>query len=303
MKYRNLSVMSAAFAAALPPAFADSAYDSYAALSNSSVLTEENYQTLDQLTARSQTGEYGRGLSGAVRRPGEVVFAYGASRPEILCQVLELTDIALQAGESINSVQIGDGARWAVQSAVSGTPAGLLQQHLIVKPFDTGLQTSLLITTDKRTYHVALKSSLEGFMPMVRFTYPEEAVMQLSREAAQKADYQARNQVAGTGVTVDDLCFAYEFTGDEELKPLRVFNDGKKTIIELPAALLRQELPALLVVSQKGGIFSSDKLAAVNYRVQGARYVLDGVPRRLRLLSGGRDGQSCDITLVEKAES
>lgn len=280
------------------PAHADSAYEAYAQLSNQDYLTAENFEALQKLEAVNAKGFAGHGLSGSVRRPGEVVFAYGTSRPEIICQVLELTDIGFKPGEIINSVQIGDGARWSVQSALSGTPQGQ-QQHLIVKPFDSGLKTWLLVTTNERTYHLALKSSIEGFMPMVRFAYPEDAIKALNAKAVQEADYKKRNTIAGTNVTVDKLNFNYELDGDEELKPLRVFNDGAKTFIELKPGLSGKKLPALLVVNQEGGLFSEDKLSIANYRVSGARFILDGVPSHLRLILGDDGGPECDIKLKD----
>ncbi len=299
--YQTLPLIcSAAYWAFSTPVHADSAYEVYALQANQDYLDAANYAALDALAAQEECGMDGRGLCGAVRRPGEVVFVYGSSRPQILCQVLELTDIAFEPGELLQSVQIGDGARWSVQSALSGNHLGA-QQHLIIKPFDSGLKTSLVVTTDKRTYHLALKSSLEGFMPMVRFTYPEQELQRMNVQLQQKQDYVARNTVAGTHVTLDELNFKYAISGDEALKPERVFNDGRKTIIELPEQLLRAgQMPALLCVNADGGLFSEDALSTVNYRVQGARYVLDGVPSHLRLLSGD-DGLSCDIRLQADA--
>lgn len=298
---KNLRTVRAAFISALlllpPVVLADSAYEVYAQMSQQDCLNTDNEATLDALSAAALPSYPGQGLSGTVRRPGEVVFAYGNSLPQILCQVLELTDVAFEPGELIETVQIGDGARWSVQSAQSGSAVGKMQQHLVIKPFDSGLRTSLLVTTDKRTYHLTLKSSLKGFMPMVRFTYPEDEIKRLNAKARELAAYQERNTIAGTGVTVDQLCFAYELDGDEDLKPVRVFNDGRKTFIELSAAFKGAPLPALLCVEQEGGLFSGDKLSVVNYRVQGTRYVLDGVPSHLRLLSGGDGGLSCDIRL------
>ena len=280
---------------------ADSAYEVYAQQSNQDYLTEDNYATLDALAQRAQWGMAGQGMAGAVQRPGEVVFAYGSSRPQVLCQVLELTDVAFEPGEVIQTVQIGDSARWSVQSALSGTNF-TAQQHLIIKPYDSGLRTSLVVTTDKRTYHLALKSSLEGFMPMVRFTYPEDEMVKLNQKMQQQEDYVKRHTIAGTSVTLDKLNFNYHLEGDDAIKPERVYNDGQKTIIELPQKVFSSgQLPALLCVSQSGGFFSADKLSTVNYRLQGRRFVLDGVPEKLRLLSGAEDGLRCDITLQEQA--
>lgn len=277
---------------------ADSAYDSYAAMSGSEVLTPEDLQLLQELNRRNHSRRTDPVLSGMVQRPGEVVFAFGSSRPQILCQVLELTDIAFEPGEILQSVQIGDAARWSVESALSGT-GSMAVQHLVIKPFDSGIATSLLVTTDRRSYHLALKSSLSGFMPQVRFVYPSEQTKALSIQAAQQAAYRERNTVQGTGVTVDELDFAYEISGDEALKPLRVFNDGRRTFLEF-AEFKGGRMPALLVVNQAGGLFSDDRQALVNYRVQGRRFVVDGVPEHMRLVLG--EDSEATVTDIERQE-
>ena len=46
--------------------------------------------------------------------------------------------------------------------------------HLIIKPLDEGLKTSLVVTTTKRTYHLLLQSSFDRFMHYVTFNYPED---------------------------------------------------------------------------------------------------------------------------------
>ncbi len=50
-------------------------------------------------------------------------------------------------------------------------------QHLIVKPLDVGLETSLVVTTNRRTYHMHLRSHRCNFKPRLGFTYPEDATV------------------------------------------------------------------------------------------------------------------------------
>ena len=51
---------------------------------------------------------------------GAIQFLYGAVQPSIVCAVMQVTDIELQAGEQINNINIGDSARWLVEPAVTG---------------------------------------------------------------------------------------------------------------------------------------------------------------------------------------
>ena len=104
---------------------------------------------------------------------GSVVLTFNSSLPALTAAVLELTDVELQPGEAVTSVNIGDTARWVI--AVTNSQEGELQRpHLIIKPLDEGLKTSLVVTTTKRTYHLLLQSSFDRFMHYVTFNYPED---------------------------------------------------------------------------------------------------------------------------------
>lgn len=285
MKY--LPLIIAAMLWYMPHAYCDSALEEFKSLDNLNYLTAEDRQALADLkAAQSNQGAAKSGaLKGQIGAGGEVVFTYGTGRPSIVCAVLELTDIALEPGESVSSVQIGDSTRWELDAAISGSPSGQIQ-HLIVKPLDSGLKTSLLITTDKRTYHLSLKSSLNEFMPQVRFAYPGQALEKLNFLKAKQEQERQRNTIAGTAVTVDELDFNYEITGDDDIKPVRVFNDGRKTYVQMPQKLKSNKLPALMVIGEDGGLFSKEKTALVNYRIQGDRYVVDSLFEKAKLIEG-----------------
>src|SRR6516225_3038865 len=76
---------------------------------------------------------------------GSVIFRYDQSYPSIVCAILQVTDIELEPGEVVTQVNVGDTTRWSVESAVSGSGSEQTQ-HLIVKPRDIGLTTSLVVT-------------------------------------------------------------------------------------------------------------------------------------------------------------
>jgi type IV secretion system protein TrbG len=94
------------------------------------------------------------------------------------------------------------------------------------------LDTSLVVTTTMRVYHMRLKSSRTKFMPYVSFTYPDQ--MQAVWEAEQQSAIQERQRgtMPTTGEYFGNLRFDYSVDGSAAWKPTRVFNDGKKTIIE-----------------------------------------------------------------------
>jgi type IV secretory pathway VirB9-like protein len=73
--------------------------------------------------------------------------------------------------------------------------------------------------------------------------------------------------------------------------PVRVFNDGSKTILQMPKAMAQTEAPTLLVLRKDGGLFTDDETVMVNYRVQGDRYIVDTVFDKAILIAGVGDGQ------------
>jgi type IV secretion system protein VirB9 len=106
-----------------------------------------------------------RGSRGLVTKgaDGKVVFLYGEVQPSVVCSPLQVCDIELQPGEIVRDVLLGDTVRWKVEPATSGAVGGQAI-HLVVKPSEPGLVTSMVVTTSRRTYHVQLKSSQNQYM-------------------------------------------------------------------------------------------------------------------------------------------
>ena len=77
---------------------------------------------------------------------------------------------------------------------------------------------------------------------------------------------------------IDKLDFNYRMSGDRGLQPVRVFNDGTHTYLQMPQGM--REVPVLFAVGSDGG----DTL--VNYRFTGQYYVVDGVPAGIALVEG-----------------
>ncbi len=226
---------------------------------------------------------------------GAVRFIYGVQQASVVCAVLQVCDIALQPGEQVNNLHVGD-PRFTVEPAVSGAGATEVQ-HLILKPLDVGLQTNLVITTSRRTYHIRLSSHRTEFMPQVSFTYPEDALAKWDAVRAREKKERQERTIPETGEYLGDLNFQYEVSGSAPWKPVRVFNDGVKTVIQMPAAMAQTEAPTLLVVRKEGGWFSSDETVMVNYRLQGDRYIVDTVFDKAILVAGvGRDQDRVTIT-------
>jgi len=219
-----------------------------------------------------------------IHADSSIQFTFGASRPVVICAPLQVCDIELQPGERVRSVQVGDAVRWAVEPAVTGV-APREVQHVIIKPSDVGLRTSLVVATDRRTYRLKLVSHRSEYMASVSFAYPSDGEAKWAELAEAPAgpgrprsdrSLRARGQKAGGSLRA--LSFNYEIEGDDPpWKPVRVYNDGLQTVIEMPFAMRQTEAPTLLVVRAEGGLFTKDDVVQVNFHTEGTRYLVDMV--------------------------
>lgn len=229
---------------------------------------------------------------------GAVRFIYGAQQINIVCAVLQVCDVELQPGEQLNNLNVGD-PRFTVEPAVSGAGAAEVL-HLIIKPLDVGLQSALVVTTNRRAYHMNLRSHRTEFMPRVSFIYPEDAAAKWDSVRMREVKEKQEQTIPQTKEYLGDLSFKYALAGSARWKPVRVYNDGVKTIIQMPWTMTQTEAPALLVLRKEGGLFSDDETVQVNYRVQGDRYIVDTVFDKAILIAGVGDSQDRVTITKEK---
>lgn len=214
---------------------------------------------------------------------GKVVYVYGATMPTIIGAPMQISDIELEAGEAVNEILVGDTARWLVESGSSG--GGIT--HVFVKPLDVGLTTSLVVTTNKRTYHIKLLSRASGHTPYVGFIYNEQIMAAKSREN-QRREWRT-TEIEGQTVDLSGLDFDYRVDGRAAWKPARVYNDGRQTFIKLPDSAANRETPVLLAMRGK-----TEQM--VNYRFRNNTFEVDGLFDHLTLVSGvGRDQERVDV--------
>jgi len=231
---------------------------------------------------------------------GSVKYLYGVQRPSIVCAVLQVCDVALQPGEQVNSINIGDSTRWSVEPAITGLPPNEIQ-HLIIKPMDVGLETSLVVTTNRRAYHLRLRSHRSEYMPHISFTYPEESMAKWDELRRRQMRERTERTIPDTGEYLGNLSFDYELLGSAKWKPVRVYNDGTKTILEMPKAMETSEAPTLLVLRNDNDTLGDEETAIVNYRIQANRYIVDTVFDRAILISGvGNNQQRITINRGQK---
>lgn len=308
-------------------------FSSYSAFADNVDLDDRDLKTLSKLDLLDA-----KQVAGTAYKAGLVTFAYGSGIPTVICALLELTDLAFEKGESILSVQLGDSVRWNIESAISGS-ANDSVEHLIVKPLEAGLKTSMLITTDRRTYHIRLKSTEADFMPAVVFSYPnslklpskkhygDDSYLQYTSNydsnedhndysetnsslkyysSVQNVSYEENSRPAlNVAATYNDSTqrrnYNYSVDGDSKIIPQNVYDDGKRTFIVMNNPINSSYLPVLQEISSESFLFfGEDKTNTINFTYFDNTFVLDGIYSHLRLISkNGEEKQSADVVRLE----
>ena len=203
----------------------------------------------------------------------------------------QVTDIALQPGETLSAVSAGDTVRWVIGDTSSGSGSER-RVHILVKPFAPELRTNLVIATDRRSYHLQLDSTANTAMAVVSWTYPQDAI------AAAKRRIEASKEVVEHKVDLENVKFRYAISGDNPpWKPVRAFDDTNKVYIEFPSRIDQGEAPPLFVVGPEGNS------ELVNYRVKGNYYVVDRLFAAAELRLGQKKQQVVRINRTDTVAS
>lgn len=201
----------------------------------------------------------------------------------------QVTDIALQEGEKLvgpGPVAAGDTVRWMIGDTLSGAGA-TARVHILVKPTRPGISTNLVVNTDRRTYHLELRANARVYMASVSWTYPADELIALRLAEAEAA----RSAPVADGFTLEALNFDYRISGDKPAwRPVRVFDDGRRTLVEFPPDIAQGEMPPFFVIGEGGAA----ELA--NYRISGRYLIVDRLFEQAELrLGAGRRQQRVRI--------
>jgi type IV secretion system protein TrbG len=196
----------------------------------------------------------------------------------------QVTDIELEQGEQLvgsGPVAAGDTVRWIVADTESGS-AATKRVHILIKPARPDVATNLVINTDRRTYHLELRSTDKTYMASVSWTYPQDQLIALRGRNALAAEATALEN----GLDISNLHFRYAVEGDNPpWRPLHAFDDGKKVYLIFPPGIGRGEMPPLFIIGPEG---KTSEL--VNYRVHGSHMIVDRLFAAAELRLG--DGNS-----------
>lgn len=200
----------------------------------------------------------------------------------------QVSDIALQPGETLVSVSAGDTVRWVVGDTQSGSGSSA-RAHVLVKPISSDIATNLMIATDRRTYHLELESTTDTYMAAISWRYPQDELARRVNRTAKPPTATFREPLSALSLT--DLNFDYRIDGDRpDWRPVRAFDDGAQVFIQMPDALATTDAPPLFVIGASGDI------ELVNYRVRGNYYIVDHLFRAAELRLGTQDQTVVRIT-------
>ncbi len=180
--------------------------------------------------------------------PGQIVQLRSAPGYQLM--------VELSPDEQVQSIALGDSSSWQVNASKEG-------DRLFLKATQAGPATNLTVVTSVRVYNFDLQalSSASPDMPYtVEFRYPAPTAF-------------------GPGGEYVDVSAAarrlskYRMSGDRQLRPTSVSDDGKHTYIVWPKTA---EIPAIYGIDRSGnevllnGMMGTDDV-----------YVVDGVPLKL----------------------
>jgi type IV secretion system protein VirB9 len=158
------------------------------------------------------------------------------------------TMVELAAGETIQTIGVGDSSAWQVTAGKRG-------DFFFIKNVSASAMTNMTVVTAGRVYNFELTPAGSGYGAVsayqVRLLYPGRSPM-----------------VA----TVDSgRAYEYRVSGSRAIRPSSVYQEGMRTIVEWPD---ETALPAIFALE-------NGHEALVNGEMQDGRFVIAGSPAKL----------------------
>jgi type IV secretion system protein VirB9 len=215
-----------------------------------------------------------RYINGVMYYPFDDSFEY-----EIHTQPYRTTDIILEPGEQVLEMPyLSEEKVWEIGAGVS-REAGQDVQHFFLKPGYRDQTTSMIIITDRRVYHLLLKSFADRYMVMVRWEYPPSMTFHIKSDAMDSRRINSSlNDI--DGVSPEFLSFDYKMRYSIFKKPLwlpqRVYDDGAKTYIQMDERMLHSVSPVLF----------NHRNERINYRVLKNLIIIDELIEKVTIRRG-----------------
>lgn len=190
-----------------------------------------------------------------------------------------VTDIELRPGEEIQKIAAGNTLQWSVEK---DTVADVT--HVYIKPLSDSA-TNLIINTTQRSYRLIVTSRNGWMNYIIKWVYPKEDEAErraaiVKRTKAFKDELQMSLKAIERAKKINKN---YKVKKNKNViskfVPLSVFDDGKKTYIEISPANT-QNMPIVFYFDD----FDKKKLQLVNYRLKGNFMEIDRVMDHIKLV-------------------
>lgn len=173
------------------------------------------------------------------------------------------------ANEVISTISMGDPSLWLFEH---------LGNRLFLKPIAKDPDTNMTVITNDKVYHFELTAKIaksiddEDLIFVAKFVYPDEEdknIIQFPKRP--KTDEPNLSDLSAYN-------FNYEFTGEPNIAPAKVFDDGLFTYMQF--SRFNPVMPAIFSVDSAG----FEEL--VNFRVAGDYVIIERVSAQFTLRNG-----------------
>ncbi|WP_407690719.1 P-type conjugative transfer protein VirB9 [Rickettsia endosymbiont of Cardiosporidium cionae] len=147
-------------------------------------------------------------------------------------------NIELSKEESIVNISMGDTTAWQI------VPSGNL---IFIKPIERDATTNMTLITNKRTYYFELYAEDAigirdpNMVFSVKFLYP-------GTENDNIQNFHHHENIIKKSDNPENLNFLYFISGDREIAPIKIFDDGEFTYLQFRK--LNNNIPAIFSVDE-----------------------------------------------------
>lgn len=247
----------------------------------------------DEITAKINNGEkivdqslsednYGDTTSGTIAKTAEEdSFVYLPNRSaysnsiaeydysegliyEVVTSPGSVTDIRLEPGETLSGSPIMNNgtSQWQFASGVS-IENGERVEHIFIRPLITGLDTTIILLTNMRTYYLRAASFESSHMVAVRWRYPSTQINNSSWSSSLSSSSYFPDIIGA------DYSYTIKATKNISWSPSAVFSNNGKTYIQFPSSMKDSDIIPSVYVTKKG----VDSL--VNFRIKGGGLIYE----------------------------
>lgn len=189
------------------------------------------------------------------------------------------TMIELGKDETIETISLGDSLAWNFLD---------VKNRIFIKPVEDNADTNMQVITDKHVYNFSLNAkksvshNSKELTFTVKFRYPQDElkIALNKRKLYESSKAPKPHEIMQNHIfKANDINMEYTFSGDKDIAPRRVFDDGVFTYFYFNKLT---ENPAIFVSDVNG-----DKESLVNFHVKGKYIVVQRLARKYTLRHGG----------------